>query len=45
MPRPCGCDTDVRVFGHAYCVTQPWPYGKHLRCTCAHCTCHCHKDA
>jgi hypothetical protein len=42
--RPCGCDRDVLVFGHTYCHSQPWPYGKHLVCTCATCTCTCHKD-
>jgi hypothetical protein len=42
--RPCGCDTDVLVFGHNYCVQQAWPYGKHLTCQCDRCPCTtCHK--
>jgi hypothetical protein len=42
--RPCGCDLDVRVFGHIICWSQPFPYGKHYTCTCAHCPCTiCHK--
>lgn len=43
--RPCGCDWDIRVFGHMYCwttsATRPW--AKHVTCRCAACTCDCHK--
>lgn len=42
MPRPCGCEMDVLVFGHSFCVQQPWPYGKHLVCQCRDCPCYCH---
>jgi hypothetical protein len=42
--RACGCDWDVRVFGHAYCWSQPYPYGKHIICRCTQCPCTiCHK--
>ena len=42
--RPCGCDWDTRVFGHAYCwnsqaTTQ---YPKHVTCRCTTCPCTCH---
>ena len=42
-PRPCGCDWDIRVFGHQYCWTtlSGW---KHVICMCRLCTCYCHKD-
>jgi hypothetical protein len=41
--RPCGCDWDIRVFGHAYCWTIRFPWN-HYGCHCAACTCDCHKD-
>lgn len=42
--RPCGCDWDVRVFGHAHCIPATWLAGKHVICGCTTCTCPCHKD-
>ena len=40
--RPCGCDWDVRVFGHQYCwsTLNGW---KHIVCRCATCPCYCHQ--
>ena len=44
--RPCGCDWDTHVFGHAYCWTTHIGLfgGKHVTCDCAACDCPCHKD-
>ena len=45
--RPCGCDWDVRVFGHAYCWTPRIGVyiTKHVICQCRMCPCTvCHKD-
>jgi hypothetical protein len=44
--RPCGCEWDTRVFGHAYCWTSgTWTLRpKHVTCPCRACPCQCHKD-
>lgn len=42
--RQCGCDWDIRVFGHIICVPDNRLYGKHLICACTTCGCDCHKD-
>jgi hypothetical protein len=41
--RPCGCDWDTLVFGHAYCWTTTG-LAHHVTCQCTDCPCRCHKD-
>ena len=40
--RPCGCDWDTTVFGHAYCWNTLGGFPKHVTCGCLTCTCDCH---